>query len=81
MERGNHLHIVTGAPGTGKTSLLDNLIDVPIDAVGEPARELIAEHRRPGHRGGWEGSAQGFQDRLLELSIEKYRRGRNTVPQ
>lgn len=71
---GDHLHIITGAPGTGKTTILDNLIDLPVDTVGEPARELIAERRRPGHRGGWGGTAAEFQELLLERSIEKYHR-------
>lgn len=73
MQR-DHLHIITGAPGTGKTTIVDNLLEVPVDTVGEPARELLAEHRRPGHRGGWGGTTEEFQELLLERSIEKYLR-------
>ncbi|MGI9610121.1 MAG: AAA family ATPase [Acidimicrobiia bacterium] len=60
--------IITGAPGTGKTSLL-RLLGADFETVDEPARELLAEFReaerdRPGD--------QEFVELILRRSIEKY---------
>jgi predicted ATPase len=38
------LQILTGAPGTGKTTVLRNLT-TDVSIVDEPAREVLAEHR------------------------------------
>ena len=40
----DRLHILTGAPGSGKSAILEGLGD-GVHTVGEPAREVIAEQR------------------------------------
>lgn len=68
-----NLHILTGAPGTGKTAILEHRMFALLDTVGEPAREILAENRRPGHRGGFDGRPEEFQRLILERSIAKHR--------
>jgi len=69
------LFVLTGAPGTGKSSILDRLRrDLP--CVDEPAREVLAEQRASGGRGTWEQDASLFVSLLLHRSIEKYEAAR-----
>lgn len=63
--------VITGAPGTGKTALVESLAHVGT-IVGEPARELIAEHRQATGEPSLDGSPQLFVERLIARSIEKY---------
>lgn len=69
---GKNLHIVTGAPGTGKTAVVEHRGFHLFDTVSEPAREVLAEHRAPGQRGGFAGSPEEFQKLLLARSLRKY---------
>jgi predicted ATPase len=68
----DNLHILTGAPGTGKTAVLEHRGFRYFDTVGEPAREILSERRVPGRRGGFSGPAEEFQSLLLERSILKH---------
>mgnify|MGYP001813434758 CR=1 FL=1 len=63
------LHIVTGAPGTGKTEVLAAL-GPHINVVSEPARLILAEYRAAGGRGQIE--AERFVALLLERAIDQY---------
>jgi predicted ATPase len=63
------LHILTGAPGTGKTAILDQLAGVHV--VREPAREILTEQRAVGGAGTWDRDPSRFVDLLLQRSIEK----------
>lgn len=63
--------VITGAPGTGKTTLLRSLASVGA-VVGEPARELITEHRLATGESSLDGSPELFVERLVGRSIEKY---------
>lgn len=65
------LHVLTGAPGTGKTSVLAD-IGAEVHVVGEPAREVIAEQRASGGTGTSEQDAALFVELLLRRSIEKH---------
>ena len=65
------LHILTGAPGSGKTAILDN-IGADIRCVGEPAREIIAEQRAIDGDGTSDRNASLFVDLLLQRSIDKH---------
>ncbi len=68
-------HVLTGAPGTGKTAILDEL-DGRTTTVAEPAREILAELRRAGEAASRdlveEMEPARFVDLLLERSIEKH---------
>jgi predicted ATPase len=64
------LHVLTGAPGTGKTAILDRL-GGSIRCVGEPAREILHEERSGGGDATPQRDPSGFVKRLLRRSIEK----------
>ncbi len=64
-------YVITGAPGTGKTALVEALAHVGT-IVGEPARELISEHRAATGERSLDGSPALFVERLIARSIEKF---------
>jgi predicted ATPase len=64
-------HILTGAPGTGKTAVLGHMPS-EIAVVAEPAREILAEERAAGRPIGFDGDEDRFVDLLLRRSIEKF---------
>jgi predicted ATPase len=64
-------YVITGAPGTGKTTLVESLAHAGT-IVGEPARELIAEHREATGVRSLDGSPELFVERLIARSIEKF---------
>jgi predicted ATPase len=66
-----NLFVLTGAPGAGKTAILDR-IGAGIHRVGEPAREILAEQRSVGGAGTHDRDASLFVDLLLERSIDKH---------
>ena len=68
----DRLHILTGAPGSGKTAILEGLGD-RVHTVGEPAREIIAEQRAVGGAGTTDQDPTLFVALLLERSIDKHR--------
>jgi len=63
--------VLTGAPGTGKTVLAAAIAHIGV-IVGEPARELIAEHREATGEQSLDGSPGLLVERLVARSIEKY---------
>lgn len=65
----DRFHILTGAPGSGKTAVLGALPD-EIHVVGEPARLILAEHRRRGFTGQIE--PERFVSLLLQRSVEQW---------
>lgn len=65
------MHVLTGAPGTGKTTLLRRLGD-DLVTVDEPAREILAEERGAGGTAVSEIDPATFVGLLLERSIQKY---------
>jgi predicted ATPase len=65
-----NLFILTGAPGSGKTSILGRLGN-EFRCVNEPAREILAEQRATGGSGTWDQDASLFVHLLLQRSIEK----------
>ena len=66
-----NLFVLTGAPGTGKTAILDR-IGAGIRRVGEPAREILAEQRAIGGTGTHDRDPSLFVDLLLQRSIDKH---------
>jgi predicted ATPase len=71
----SRLFVLTGAPGSGKTAILDRL-DTDVRCAGEPAREVLAEQRAIGGRGTWDRDPSLFVDLLLERSIERHEEAR-----
>jgi predicted ATPase len=66
-----NLFVLTGAPGAGKTAILDR-IGAGIRVVGEPAREILAEQRSVGGAGTHDRDPSLFVDLLLQRSIDKH---------
>jgi predicted ATPase len=64
-------YVITGAPGTGKTALVESLAHVGA-VVGEAARELIAEHREATGQSSLDDCPGLFVERLILRSIEKF---------
>lgn len=71
------LIILTGAPGTGKSAILDALRG-EFRCMDEPAREVLAEQRASGGRGTWDQDPALFVHLLLRRSIEKYEAARRS---
>jgi predicted ATPase len=63
--------ILTGAPGSGKTTILRKL-EAGIRTVAEPAREILANQRLIHGRGTPDQDPSLFLNLLLRRSIEKY---------
>ena len=72
------LHILTGAPGTGKSAILGRLAAAGASIVGEPAREILSEQRSIGGDGTPDRDPPTFLDLLLRRSIEKYQAARSS---
>jgi len=70
-----NLHIVTGAPGTGKTALLRSS-RTAARTVAEPAREVLAQQRSVGGDSAWDRNPERFVELLLQSSIDKYEEAR-----
>ena len=66
-----NLFVLTGAPGAGKTAILDR-IGAGIRRVDEPAREILAEQRAVGGAGTHDRDPSLFVDLLLQRSIDKH---------
>lgn len=64
--------IVTGAPGTGKSSLLRLIEDEGFKVIEEPAREILSEQREIDGNGIPELNTELFRDLILSRSISKY---------
>jgi predicted ATPase len=62
------LWILTGAPGSGKTAILDEL-RASMRCVDEPARRVLAEQRASEGKGTPEREAARFVQLLLELAV------------
>ena len=73
----SRLFILTGAPGSGKTSILTKLHG-EFRCEDEPAREVLAGQRANGGRGTWDQDPSLFVHLLLERSIQKYESARRT---
>ena len=66
--------VVTGAPGSGKTPILRELVRLGFIGVNEPAREILAEQRAIGGHGVYDKDPQLFCDLMLERAIAAYQR-------
>ncbi len=65
------LFILTGAPGSGKSTILDAL-DGGLRVMGEPAREVLAEQRAIDGDGTHDRDRSLFVELLLQRSVDKY---------
>jgi predicted ATPase len=71
--------VITGTPGTGKSSLIRALQRLGHPCVEEPARPIIAAQRACGGNGIPERDPRRFCDLLLEQAVADYERERNNA--
>lgn len=65
--------VVTGAPGSGKTSVLNILAARGFSIVAEPAREIIAEQRAINGEGIYDRNPFLFKELMLSRMIANYK--------
>ncbi|HEX6287227.1 MAG TPA: AAA family ATPase [Acidimicrobiia bacterium] len=70
-------HILTGAPGTGKTTVLE-LLATRYVTVTEPAREVIAEHMAATGETTLDHRPESFVEKLIERSLRDYESASDT---
>ena len=66
--------VITGAPGSGKTTILRELMELGFLGVREPAREVLAEQRAISGTGVSDKDPQLFCDLMLDRAIADYNR-------
>ncbi|WII71971.1 AAA family ATPase [Bdellovibrio sp. 22V] len=71
-QRQNNFFILTGAPGVGKTTLIQELRNRGVLCVDEPAREILAEQRASGGDGLPEKNPFRFTELLMAHSIRSF---------
>lgn len=70
----NHFYVLTGAPGSGKSTILDRLRNRGFTGLDEPARQILAEQRSFGGQGVPDIDPGLFMQLMLSRSIFEYRR-------
>lgn len=68
----NHYFILTGAMGSGKSTILEALASLNCPTVEEPARQIIAEQRAIGGEGLYDQNPRLFAELMLSRSIQTY---------
>ena len=62
-------YILTGAPGSGKTTLMKALADMGYSCAKEAATDVIAEQQQLGFKEPWE--SKDFIDKIISLQKER----------
>lgn len=76
--KNNNAYIITGAPGTGKTTLIEKL-EEKFSIVNEPAREIINEQKLSAGSGLWEQDRELFTQLLQERSISNFENSKKDI--
>lgn len=72
MKTKNNFHIVTGGPGSGKTSLIEKLCETGYCCVSEVARKIIKEQiASHGNALPW-SDTEKYSNSMLSYSIQDY---------
>ena len=67
------LYVITGAPGSGKTSILKCLSEKQgINIFQEPARSIISEQRSIDGQGIYDRDPYLFKELMLSRSVSQY---------
>jgi predicted ATPase len=75
----NNFHIITGGPGSGKSTLIDALRSHAYLCVDEVARDIIQEQTRIGGDALHTGNRIKFRELMLARSIETYEEARDAT--
>lgn len=70
----NNYYILSGAPGSGKSTILKQLKDRGYTCVDEPAREIIAEQKSIDGDGLYNRDKKLFLELMLSRSIHQYKK-------
>jgi predicted ATPase len=68
----NKRFVITGAPGSGKTLVLKELVAMGFTGVPEPAREVLAEQRAVRGMGVPEKDPTRFCDLMLARAVDDF---------
>lgn len=68
--------VITGAPGTGKSSVTDELLKIGYDVIEEPARVLIKDYQKNAPQNLPWNNRDFFQKAVEDLCIENYNNNR-----
>ena len=69
-----YFFLLTGGPGAGKTSVLNELNKSGYAIVSEVAREIIKTQNRNGGNATHNGNRNAFRDLMLEQSVVDFKR-------
>jgi len=74
----NHnLIILSGAPGSGKTAILNKLKECGYNCINEPAREIIAEQIAINGEGLYNKNKKLFLELMLKKAVDNYEQCQN----
>jgi predicted ATPase len=73
MKLKNNFFIITGAPGSGKSTIINELSNLGYPCFMEPARAILAEQRTIGGEGIPERNPSRFTELFLERTIENFK--------
>ncbi len=68
----NNFFILTGAPGSGKSTILQRLSQLNFTVIDEPARQILAEQRSVDGHGVSEKDTKLFTELMLSRAIFQY---------
>jgi predicted ATPase len=71
--------VLTGAMGSGKSTLIHEIRNAGIRCIAEPAREILAEQRAIGSEGVPEQNSELFCKLMLSRSLQDYHQGLNAA--
>lgn len=74
MNNHPNFYIITGAPGSGKSTILQELKKQNFNCINEPARQLLAEQRNSNGNATPEKNSKLFTELLLTKSISEYKK-------
>ena len=74
MSSTKNLFVITGAPGSGKTPIVRQLMALGFKGVDEPAREILAQQRAIGGGGVYDRDRRLFCDLMLSRAIADFDR-------
>jgi predicted ATPase len=78
MNATNNLVVITGAPGSGKSPIIRELVALGFKGVDEPARQVLAQQRAIDGEGVSERNPRLFCDLMLSRAISDVERMRGT---